>query len=111
VASCRRTPEGSFEAHVRPVKLPAYHPLAQPRNEENRVLIQPAYGPPTVVDGKGAGRWPTSESVLADILDIYRFRRAHPAHHAMASAEAAGPAWEPGVPIGGAPAARRALSV
>jgi homoserine dehydrogenase len=110
VASCRRTPEGAIEAHVRPVKLPAYHPLAQPRNEENRVLVQPAFGPPTVVDGKGAGRWPTAESVLADILDIYRFRRAHPAQHLM-DAVAAGPAWEPGIPMGAAPAARTSLGV
>ncbi len=78
VASCRRRPDGGLEARVGPVRLPAYHPLARPRNEENRVVVQPVSGPPTVVDGKGAGRWPTSESVFADVLDIYRLRRDRP---------------------------------
>jgi homoserine dehydrogenase len=98
VASCRRSPGGTFEAHVRPVRLPAYHPLAQPRNEENRVLIQPVSGPPTVVDGKGAGRWPTAESVLADLLEVFRFRRANPVQHSV-TAMASG-SWEPGIPLG-----------
>jgi homoserine dehydrogenase len=75
VASCRRDAGGGVVARVGPVRLPAYHPLARPRNEENRVVVQPVSGPPTVVDGKGAGRWPTSESVFADVLEIYRLRR------------------------------------
>lgn len=79
VASCRRTPDGGVVARVGPVRLPAYHPLARPRNEENRVLIQPVSGPPAVVDGKGAGRWPTAESVFADLLEIHRLRRDRPA--------------------------------
>lgn len=78
VASCRRLPDGGIEAYVRAVRLPAYHPLARPRNEENRVLVQPVSGPPALVDGKGAGRWPTSESVFGDILDVYRLRCDHP---------------------------------
>jgi homoserine dehydrogenase len=102
VASCRRSPEGEIEAWVRPMKLPAYHPLAHPRNEENRVLIQTVSGPPVVVDGKGAGRWPTSESVFADVLDVERFRRPGPAVYQ--EIEAVPVAWEPGLPIGTAAA-------
>jgi homoserine dehydrogenase len=97
VASCRRTPDGGVEAHVRPVRLPAYHPLARPRNEENRVLIQPTSGPPTVVDGKGAGRWPTAESVFADVLDVWRLRRDQPLPETWL--QSAGPVWEPGTPL------------
>lgn len=97
VASCRRTTHG-VEAEVAPVRLPADHPLAQPRNEENRVLVQPESGMPTVVEGKGAGRWPTAESVVADVLDVYRLRRACIPEPDEGFVSAAG--WESGVPIG-----------
>lgn len=97
VASCRQAPGGKIDAWVRPLKLPAYHPLAHPRNEENRVLIQTVSGAPVVVDGKGAGRWPTAESVFADVLDVHRFRRPGPA--ADRQADAVRIAWEPGLPI------------
>jgi homoserine dehydrogenase len=80
------------------VRLPADHPLAQPRNEENRVLIQPLAGPAVVVDGKGAGRWPTAEAVLADILDIYRLRRSEPEERAALTAVER--VWESGIPLG-----------
>jgi homoserine dehydrogenase len=75
VASCRRA-QGGIVAEVGPMFLPAHHPLAQVKREENRILIQPLAGTPVVVDGKGAGRWPTSESVFADIMEIYRLRRS-----------------------------------
>lgn len=97
VASCRRDGDG-VAARVCPVRLPADHPLAQPRNEENRVLIQPLSGPAVVVDGKGAGRWPTAEAVLADILDIYRLRRSRPEE--LAPLSAVERVWESGVPLG-----------
>jgi homoserine dehydrogenase len=97
VASCRRAPGGGIVAHVRPVRLPAYHPLARPRNEENRVLIQPVSGPPTVVDGKGAGRWPTSESVFADSLEVWRSRRDQPLPESWL--HSTGQAWESGTPL------------
>ena len=62
------------------------------------MLIQPQTGPAVVVDGKGAGRWPTAEAVLADILDIYRLRRSQPAD--LASLTAAERVWESGIPLG-----------
>jgi len=101
IASCRRTPEG-IAARVCPMRLAADHPLAQPRDEQNRILIQPEVGPAVIVDGKGAGRWPTAESVMADLLDVHRLRRA--AHAAedeeTALAPSAARAWATGVPIG-----------
>jgi homoserine dehydrogenase len=97
VASCRQDGDG-IAARVCPVRLPPDHPLAQTRNEENRVLIQPQSGPAVVVDGKGAGRWPTAEAVLADILDIYRLRRSQPED--SASLTAVEQVWESGIPLG-----------
>jgi homoserine dehydrogenase len=98
VASCRRTPEG-IAARVCPLRLPADHPLAEPRDEQNRVIVQPAAGPPVVVDGKGAGRWPTAESMMADVLDVHRLRRDGAAAD-DAPAPRAARAWASGVPIG-----------
>ncbi len=63
-------------ASVRPALLSATHPLAATRNEENRVLIRPVRGRAVLLSGKGAGRWPTAESVLGDLFDLARTRAA-----------------------------------
>lgn len=56
-------------ATVGPEALAASHPLASTRDEENRVLVTTRTGR-IVLHGKGAGRWPTAESVLADLLAL-----------------------------------------
>jgi len=71
VAECRRSSQ-RVEASVKPVDLPLSHPLAQVSGAENRLLIQPEVGEPWVVSGTGAGRWPTTEAVIADLFDIRR---------------------------------------
>jgi homoserine dehydrogenase len=80
VATCTRDPEGftaqeSITAQVRPALLSEQHALAGAFREENRALVFFDQGPPLLLSGKGAGRWPTTESVVADILDLYRERR------------------------------------
>ena len=71
VAECRRT-SGGFVASVSPVELPLDHPLAGVSGVENRLLIQSQTGKSWEVGGRGAGRWPTTESVLADLFDLRR---------------------------------------
>ena len=51
------------------------HLLAGARNEENRLVVSLLEGGPVVISGKGAGRWPTAESVIADIHDLFQIRR------------------------------------
>ncbi len=63
---------GGIQSEVRPARLPAHHPLAGARDEENRVLLYPRGQEPILLQGKGAGRWPTSLSVMADLLDLYQ---------------------------------------
>lgn len=75
VAECRRSAHG-IEASVRPVELLLSHPLAQVSGAENRLLVEPEVGEPLIVSGTGAGRWPTTESVMADLFDIKRSKRA-----------------------------------
>ena len=72
VAECRKTSPDSFEASVRPVQLSFDHPLAQVRCVENRLVVGREDGEPIVVSGLGAGRWPTSEAVMGDLLDCAR---------------------------------------
>jgi homoserine dehydrogenase len=69
VAECRRL-DGRVVARVRPVSLPCRHFLAGARGEENRLVVEVAGGPPLRLSGRGAGRWPTSEAVFADLLDL-----------------------------------------
>lgn len=52
-------------------RLPAADYLAGARGEENRLVISGSQGRKWRVSGKGAGRWPTAEAVLADALDIH----------------------------------------
>lgn len=69
VASCRRV--GSrLEAVVEPVELPLNHSLAHVRGTQNRLFIEPEAGEPVTVSGEGAGRWPTTEAVLADLFEV-----------------------------------------
>ncbi|HKK29491.1 MAG TPA: homoserine dehydrogenase, partial [Alphaproteobacteria bacterium] len=63
-----------YTAAVRPVRLPAEDPLAQVRGANNLLRLRLEAGDTVVVTGRGAGRWPTSESVFADVMEIYRYR-------------------------------------
>lgn len=71
VAECRRETHG-FVATVSPVELPFDHPLALINGAENRLIIQSQPGRTWDVRGRGAGRWPTTEAVLADLFDLRR---------------------------------------
>ncbi|HEX5010599.1 MAG TPA: hypothetical protein VFY71_09370 [Planctomycetota bacterium] len=61
---------GRVRARVRPLGLPAAHPLAV-RGAGNAALLR---GPQGVLRlaGTGAGRWPASQAVLADLLGLAR---------------------------------------
>lgn len=69
IADCRRTAYG-FEATVAPVELAANHLLAEVEGVGNRLLIEAVNGRSWSVSGQGAGRWPTTEAVIGDLLDI-----------------------------------------
>lgn len=58
-------------------------PLAQVQPEWDRLLITRSNGQDVVIQGRGSGRWPTVEAMMADLLDV-RF-----AHLALARAPAA----------------------
>jgi homoserine dehydrogenase len=73
VARCWKS-NGRVCAEVLPRELPAAHPLAQVRGENNMLRLELETGEELLVSGKGAGRWPTSESVFADLMDIFRYR-------------------------------------
>lgn len=50
--------------------VPASDPFAQTRGEWNRLVIKRANGDEIIVSGRGAGRWPTTEAIVADLLDV-----------------------------------------
>ena len=78
VAACERRPGGGVRATVAPRLLPATHFLAGARGEENRVAMERAGAPPLRLAGRGAGRWPTSESMMADLYDLARLHARRP---------------------------------
>jgi homoserine dehydrogenase len=71
-------------AEVRLVELDHADPLAGVRGVHNAALIEHADGSSELVRGKGAGRWPTAEAVLADLLLLGR-RAAHRAEEQQPS--------------------------
>ena len=71
VGECRRDADG-FHATVSPAELSSDHPLARVSGVENRLLIQSQTGKRLEISGHGAGRWPTTEAVLADLFDLRR---------------------------------------
>jgi homoserine dehydrogenase len=78
VGRCRLLDDGSVRAEVRIESLPLSHPLAGARNEENRFLVTDGEHQVHAVYGKGAGRWPTTAAVFADIMDLQRRLAAAP---------------------------------
>jgi homoserine dehydrogenase len=69
VAECRRTATG-FTASVKPIELPTSHPFAQTKGVENCLSIETESGQTHFLKGHGAGRYPTTESVVADLFDV-----------------------------------------
>jgi len=71
VATATRTKTG-IEAQVGLVVLAPYDPLFGCEREANRLLVETAGHRQVLVNGKGAGRWPTTVSVVADLLKVRR---------------------------------------
>ena len=71
VAELTDTPSG-LRASVRPQVVDADHPFAQIRAEQNCLFCETVDGRQFVLRGRGAGRWPTTASVTADLLELVR---------------------------------------
>lgn len=69
VANVQRTNKG-IEASVRPVEVPVSHPFAFIKGAENCLLIECESGRQRFIRGRGAGRYATTESVIADLFDL-----------------------------------------
>lgn len=73
IASARRV-DGKVSGQVKLVPVALDDAFAQTRNEWNRLRITHRDGQQSLVYGRGAGRWPTTEAVVADLLDIHSAR-------------------------------------
>lgn len=74
VATLFQTPEG-VQITVAPEPVLSSHTLAQARREGNAIEINHEDGSQTLLKGKGAGRWPTTEAVIADLIDLHHLGR------------------------------------
>jgi homoserine dehydrogenase len=64
--------DGEVEASVTVKEVGPDHPLAACQSERNALLVTVDSGEQHVVHGKGAGCWPTTVSVMADVLQQRR---------------------------------------
>ena len=71
VAKCSASPD-ELTASVKLTELQPGHPLARVTGVENGLIIEPKHGEPVGIYGAGAGRWPTTEAVMADLFDLKR---------------------------------------
>src|SRR5262249_50160954 len=84
VASLDRDARG-LHARVRPQWVDRDHAFAKTSNEENCLEIHPEDGDVVYVRGKGAGRWPATESVMADVFDVCRAGKSDVAERCLAA--------------------------
>jgi homoserine dehydrogenase len=69
--------DGRVHLEVKPQLVDVSHPFAQIKNEENCLLIETGNANTRHIwTGRGAGRWPTTAAVMADLFDLSRERRA-----------------------------------
>jgi homoserine dehydrogenase len=69
--------DGELHAQVAPQVVSGKDVFGLIRNEENCLRIEGAF-PPVILTGRGAGRWPTTASVMADVMDVARVFGARP---------------------------------
>ena len=70
------THDGAVTARIAPRSVDGSDFMAGACNEENRLEVRSADGLLARLAGKGAGRWPTTTGVFADLLDVARESRA-----------------------------------
>ncbi len=70
VATCERADGGRLRAGVQPLDLSPDHPCASTAGADNALMIQLEGGGQIRIAARGAGRWPTTEAVMADLYDL-----------------------------------------
>ena len=75
IGSVEATEKGC-EARVELTRVAPSHPFARCRGASNAVIITMRSGLVLTFHGRGAGRWPTAESVMGDLLELWRDRDA-----------------------------------
>ena len=69
VASCERGEDG-LRASVQPLDLSPDHPCAWAAGADNALVVHLEGGGQIRIAARGAGRWPTTEAVMADLYDV-----------------------------------------
>jgi homoserine dehydrogenase len=77
IGSCTTSHDGLVTASVKILAVSKDHIFAGLRDAENGFVITHPQGE-ILIDGKGAGSWPTAEAVFADIMDVQRHVAAAP---------------------------------
>jgi homoserine dehydrogenase len=72
MATAVKLHSGRIDASVRLERINEFHPLVSVAGEWNACVIELANGEATIVTGRGAGRWPTTEAVIADLFELRR---------------------------------------
>ena len=69
IAECSQTSDG-VRASVRPFEVSGSHRFAMTKGAQNCLVIENSDGSERVLTGRGAGRYATTEAVIADLFDV-----------------------------------------
>jgi homoserine dehydrogenase len=70
LVACVERVGGGLRASVQPIDLSPDHPFTRTAGAENALVVQLADGERIELAARGAGRWPTTEAVMADLFDL-----------------------------------------
>jgi homoserine dehydrogenase len=70
LVACAERVDGGLRANVQPMDLPPDHPFTRTAGAENALVVELADGERIELAARGAGRWPTTEAVMADLFDL-----------------------------------------
>jgi homoserine dehydrogenase len=62
--------DGILDIRVHPTMIPNDHPLASVRNEFNSIMFDGDMTGAIILNGKGAGSFPTASSIVSDIIQL-----------------------------------------
>ena len=77
-----RLTEDGLEQRVHPCMVPRATPIAAVEGVYNAVVAEGDFVGRVVLQGRGAGAFPTASAVAADLVDIAAGRRVYPLRHA-----------------------------
>lgn len=78
IGAASKNPDGSIAVYVSPMVVPRTSPFATAKGPGNMVVINSNNNTQSTMAGPGAGRWPTANSVINDMIRLCKKQECDP---------------------------------